>query len=248
MESYLVSIIMPTFNSEKTVLLSVDSVINQSYSNWELLITDDSSSDNTWDLLVGLSKLDARIKIYKNSKNMGAGYTRNNSISISKGRFIAFLDSDDLWHEDKLKNQIKFMLDNDYALTYTQYQKFSKDGCLGVVRPPKTTTYNQLLFSNVIGCLTAIYDAEKLGKRYMPLIRKRQDMGLWLDILEIIPKAYCLESNLAKYRVDMGMTSNKLKVLNYQWSFYRDVVGLNIFRSLFTFFVYAWRGFIKSLI
>lgn len=167
---------------------------------------------------------------------------------MANGRFIAFLDSDDLWHPEKLNKQVKFMIDCDISLSYTQYQKFDSAGELGVIIPPDTVTYNELIFSNVIGCLTAMYDTHKLGKCYMPLIRKRQDMGLWLSILKNIPKAYCLQENLAKYRVDSGMTQNKLRVLGYQWRFYREVVGLSIFRSTYTFLIYSYKGFIKSKI
>lgn len=110
---------------------------------------------------------------------------------------------------------------------------------------PKSTTYSKLMYSNVIGCLTAMYDAEQLGKKYMPLIRKRQDMGLWLDILKETATAYCLQEPLATYRVGVGMSANKIKILSYQWRFYRDVAKLNFFRAIFTFSVYALKGFSK---
>lgn len=242
----LVSIIMPSFNSEKTISQSIESVLNQSYSNWELLITDDKSYDSTVKIISTYVENDKRIKFFSSEVNGGAGKARNNSIKMAKGRFIAFLDADDLWLPDKLFKQINFMLENRYLFTYSQYQKFSSTAELGIIRPPKTISYQKLLYGNVIGCLTAIYDAESLGKHYMPLIRKRQDMGLWLEILKKVSKAYCYNEVLAKYRIDSGMTQNKFSVLKYQWLFYRQVVGLSFLQSLMKFTVYAYKGFIKS--
>jgi glycosyltransferase involved in cell wall biosynthesis len=242
----LVSIIMPSYNSAITIVESIESVLSQSYKNWELLITDDCSIDSTPDVVKEYQRKDSRIKFFSLEENGGAGRARNNSIKHAKGRFIAFLDSDDLWLPCKLRKQICFMLKHNYAFTYSAYQKFSLESDLGVIRPPVCTTYQKLLYSNVIGCLTVIYDTKYLGKRYMPLIRKRQDMGLWLTILKKIPKAYCLNEVLAKYRVDTGMSQKKITVLRYQWQLYREVIGLSFIRSLFTFAVYAYKGYIKS--
>ncbi|EID7696656.1 TPA: glycosyltransferase family 2 protein [Vibrio parahaemolyticus] len=241
----LVSIIMPSYNSEGTILESIQSVLSQTYKNWELIIVDDRSTDNTWQVIQTYADKYDNIRIYQNKENLGAGASRNFAIKKARGRFIAFLDSDDLWTEDKLAEQIPFMLKNNYPLTYTHYSRFSSEEELSVVTAPEYTTYKKLMYSNVIGCLTAVYDTQALGKRYMPLIRKRQDMGLWLDILKDTPKAYCLPKPLAKYRMDSGMTANKFSVLSYQWKFYRDVVGLSLPRSLFTFSVYAVKGTMK---
>ncbi|EPZ8228747.1 glycosyltransferase family 2 protein [Vibrio alginolyticus] len=241
----LVSIIMPSYNSDGTILESIQSVLSQTYKNWELIIVDDRSTDNTWQVIQTYADKYDNIRVYQNKENLGAGASRNFAIKKARGRFIAFLDSDDLWTEDKLAEQIPFMLENNYPLTYTHYSRFTSEEELSVVTAPEYTTYKKLMYSNVIGCLTAVYDAQALGKRYMPLIRKRQDMGLWLDILKDTPKAYCLPKPLAKYRMDSGMTANKFSVLSYQWKFYRDVVGLSLPRSLFTFSVYAVKGTMK---
>ncbi|MBE8232626.1 MAG: glycosyltransferase family 2 protein [Endozoicomonadaceae bacterium] len=246
MKNRLVSIVMPSFNSEKTIAQAISSVLSQTYSNWELIIVDDCSTDDSIGVIKNFISNEPKINLIVNRENSGAGFSRNVAIKFAKGKYIAFLDADDLWYLEKLEKQIKFMQRNDYAFTYTQYQKFDANGDGGVVIPPITVTYKQLLYSNVIGCLTAVYDSDKLGKRYMPLIRKRQDMGLWLEILKDIPKAYCLTENLAKYRIDTGMTQNKFSVLGYQWRFYREVVGLGILKAIFTFVIYAYKGFIKS--
>ncbi|OOE93003.1 glycosyltransferase family 2 protein [Salinivibrio sp. IB643] len=241
----MVSIIMPSFNCEDTIVESVNSVLSQTYKNWELIIVDDASTDDTWRVVSRFVDEYDRIKAYSNSENKGAGWCRNFAIEKARGRFIAFLDSDDLWKEDKIEKQISFMLENNYALTYTYYQRLDGSDVLDIVKAPLETDYNKLLFSNVIGCLTAVYDTKKLGKRYMPLIRKRQDMALWLHILKDIPTAHCLPEVLASYRYNNGMSSNKLKVLSYQWELYRKVIGLGLMKSLFVFSVYAYKGFLK---
>jgi glycosyltransferase involved in cell wall biosynthesis len=243
--SHLVSIITPLYNSAFYLEDTYKSIVSQTYSDWEWIVTDDGSTDGSWELLKSLAEQDSRITTIRNKKNLGAGASRNIAIKKARGRFIAFLDADDLWEPTKLSEQIPFMIENEYPLTYTHYTRFNSSRELNVVTAPEYTTYKKLMYSNVIGCLTAVYDTQALGKRYMPLIRKRQDMGLWLDILKDTPKAYCLPKPLAKYRMDTGMTANKLTVLSYQWKFYRDVVGLSLPKSLFTFAVYAVKGTMK---
>ncbi|TMS79720.1 glycosyltransferase family 2 protein [Pseudoalteromonas sp. S554] len=244
-EQPLVSIIMPAYNAERHIAESIESVISQTYNNWELLITDDRSSDATQQIINEYAIKDQRIKLFINEQNGGAGVARNNSIKRANGRFIAFLDSDDLWLPQKLTKQISFMLSNNYAFTFTGYQKLESENLKGTVTPPQFTTYNKLLCSNVIGCLTAVYDSKVLGKHYMPLIRKRQDMGLWLNILKQTPKAYSIPDILALYRVDSGMTQNKFKILKWQWDLYRKVIGLGLFKTSIYFCSYAIRGFVK---
>merc|ERR1712000_488666 len=196
-------------HSSKTVLESINSVLNQTYKNWELLITDDCSSDNTIDLISSVK--DERFRYFKLSANGGAGVARNNSIGHATGRYIAFLDSDDLWLPEKLSEQITFMENNAYPFTYTYYQK--------------------LLYSNYIGCLTVVYDQSKLGKHFMPKIRKRQDMALWLTLLKLTSTAYCLPKCLALYRTDTGMTQNKLTTAKTQWEFYTKSLELPIYSA-----------------
>ena len=243
----LVSIIMPSYNSEKYISDSIESILSQTYSNWELLITDDCSTDNTINIISDFKDRDCRIKLFLNDVNSGSGLSRNKSIEYAKGKYIAFLDSDDLWRKSKLYEQIRFMECNSYLFTYTSYQKFDANGKRGVVNPITSVTYEKLLYSNVIGCLTAIYNSEVLGKFYMPDIRRKQDFGLWLDILKEVPKAYCLNKVLADYRCDSGVTSNKFKVLKQQWQFYRDVAGLSRTKSYYFFFFYVLMGALKFI-
>lgn len=245
--SKLVSIIMPTFNSEKTVADSLKSILSQSYSNWELLITDDCSTDNTFSIISSFAASDKRIKVFLNETNLGAGVSRNNGINKATGRFIAFLDSDDIWHKDKLEKQISFMLSHNYVFTYTGYQKISSSGdLLSEIHPINKVNYSELLKSNVIGCLTAIYDVSVLGKMYMPTIRKRQDMALWLSILEKIDFAYCLDGIYAYYREGSNtLSSNKFKIIFSQWDFYRKYLKFGIVKSSYYFFHYLMKAFIK---
>ncbi|MBH0031570.1 MULTISPECIES: glycosyltransferase family 2 protein [unclassified Pseudoalteromonas] len=245
MDEPLVSVIMPAYNAQNYIKQAIESVQSQTYKNWELLITDDRSIDNTQEIVEQYVAKDPRIKLFINESNSGAGVARNNSIANAKGRFIAFLDADDQWLAEKLTKQISFMLDNGYAFTFTGYQKLQGSSLKGIVIPPVLTNYKKLLSSNVIGCLTAVYDVKTLGKMYMPLIRKRQDMGLWLSILKEVKAAYSISESLAIYRVDSGMSQNKLEILKWQWLFYREVVKLNIFKATYHFFIYSVKGFLK---
>jgi hypothetical protein len=147
---------------------------------------------------------------------------------------------------EKLSKQISFMQNNKVPFSYTGYQKFTGvKKLLGEIIPPAETTYNELLNSNVIGCLTAIYDCRELGKQYMPTIRKRQDMALWLHILKLTPKAVGIQESLAYYRIDVGMSSNKVEMLKWQWRLYREVEHLSVIKSLKHFVIYALKGYLK---
>ncbi|HAW7482067.1 TPA: glycosyltransferase family 2 protein [Escherichia coli] len=242
-----VSIIMPSFNSEKTIQAAIESVRAQTYSSWELIISDDNSSDSTVEIVEKNVLYEPRIILIQHSENRGAGFSRNDAISKARGKYIAFLDSDDIWHEKKLEIQIRFMSERKLALSYTQYQKINMEGVKGkIIIPPGVTSYSELLKSNVIGCLTAVYDQEILGKMYMPLIRKRQDMALWLDILKKIEFAYCVPEVLAFYREGHNsLSSNKIKILSSQWDFYRGHLKFGIFRSVYYFSFYVFKALKK---
>lgn len=236
---------MPTHNSSGTIVESIDSILKQDYPYWELLITDDASTDNTVEIVRQFAINDPRITIDVNSVNSGAGFSRNKSINRSKGKYIAFLDSDDLWLPNKLSIQVAYMENTGVAFTYTGYQKFSDSGMNGEIIPPSIITHNKLLYGCVIGCLTVMFNADVLGRQTMPLIRKRQDMGLWLILLKLCGFAHGIPLVLAHYRTDSGMSKNKLNAARYQWRLYRDVVGLNSLKSTWYFCWYAVNGFIK---
>lgn len=229
----LVSIITPLYNSEDFISETIESVLSQTYKNWEMIIVDDCSKDNGVEIVRKYQLQDKRIRLISLKKNSGAAVARNIAIENAKGRYIAFLDSDDLWHPEKLERQIKFMQDNNYAFSYTNYQKMTGSGELidEIVKSPSELDYKKELHTNYIGCLTVIYDIKKLGKVYMPEIRKRQDYGLWLKILKKVD-GYGLNENLAYYRVrNNSVSSNKINLIKYNWKLYRDIEKLSILRS-----------------
>lgn len=231
----LVSIITPCYNSEVFIEGTIKSVINQTYENWEMLITDDGSIDNSIKIIESYISKDSRIKLFK-IKNSGAAVARNTSIKHALGKYIAFLDSDDLWFSKKLEKQILFMEKNNHALTYTSYQKITEEGikCGGVMNFHKSLTYSNMLKSNKIGCLTAVYNQELLGKVYMPLIRKRQDYALWLKILKKTPHAYGIDEYLASYRIRIfSISSKKTEMLKWNWKLFREIERKNMLYSFY---------------
>lgn len=244
----LVSIITPSYNSSKYIGKTIKSILSQTYTNWELIVIDDCSTDNSVEQLNIYADQDDRIKIISLEKNSGAAVARNTGIKYAQGRFIAFLDSDDTWNSNKLEKQIEFMLTNDYAFTYTAYHKVNENGgYLSKVNIPIRASYDELLKTCVIGCLTAMYDAEKLGKITFPLIRKRQDFALWLKILKKVPFAYGLDDDLASYTVrNDSISANKFKAAQYNWYLYRKIENLSLIQSLYYFSHYMIKGIIRA--
>lgn len=243
----LVSIITPSYNSESFIEEMIQAVLKQTYSNWELLITDDCSTDNTWNIIQKYAERDKRIKVNQLVNNSGPGIARNNSIKHASGRFIAFCDSDDLWEPRKLEVQIQFMLKNNSAFTYGPYKVVDEIGNYkGTHYPPKRVDYFDMLKTCSVGCLTAAYDTEILGKIYMPSIRKRQDYALWLNILKKIEYAYSYNDTLAVYSARRSsISSNKIAAARYQWKIYRNVENINIIKSMYYMVHYGIRGIIK---
>ncbi len=244
----LVSIITPSYNSAKFIGKTIESVLDQIYQNWEMIIVDDVSPDNSNKIIEEYSKKDTRIKLIKLEQNSGAAVARNRAIKESKGRYIAFLDADDMWKPEKLEKQIEFMRKNNYAFTYTAYEKIDENGLVfGEIGVPLKVSYNQLLKTCVIGCLTAIYDVEKLGKVYMPTNTKREDFATWLNILKKVDFAYGIKQNLSQYRVYKSQSSNKkVKMAKENWKLYREIEKLNIFKAIYYFSHYAIRGILRT--
>ncbi|MFW5980984.1 MAG: glycosyltransferase family 2 protein [bacterium] len=230
----LVSIITPLYNSEKYIAETIESVLAQTYQSWEMIVVDDCSSDCGPQIVEEYAEKDKRIRLIRLEKNSGAAVARNRAIEEAEGRYLAFLDSDDLWKIDKLEKQLEFMTENNYAFTYTDYQQISEEGkpLDKVIKSPSKLGYKKALYTNYVGCLTAIYDTEELGKVYMPLIRKRQDYAYWLKILKSVDYGYSLKENLAYYRIrSNSVSSNKINLLKYQWKMYREIEGLSVFRT-----------------
>ncbi|HKL36535.1 MAG TPA: glycosyltransferase family 2 protein [Salegentibacter sp.] len=235
MENLLVSVIMPAFNAEEFIEAAVESVIAQTYSNWELFIIDDASTDATLSKAEKLAKQDFRIKILQNQKNSGTGISRNKGIKASQGDFIAFLDADDQWKPKKLKIQLETMQKQDASVCFSSYLQIDENGSSRneIIEALPTLTYQKLLKSNYLGNLTGIYSVKKLGKIYAPEIRKRQDWALWLEAVKKGGPAIGIQQCLAKYRVRKGSISrNKLEMLKYNFNIYHKILGFDFPKSV----------------
>ena len=245
----LVSIITPLYNSELYIDRTIQSLLKQTYKNWELFIIDDCSSDNGLQIAKYYSSRDSRINILQNNINMGAAVTRNNGIEASNGKYIAFLDSDDQWHPDKLSVQVQFMEQNKVGFTYTFYNHINEEGEEIYVGDnlPKKVDYESTMKNNKIGCLTAIYNVHMFGKTYMKDIRKRQDYTLWLQLLKKTEYAYCVPKVLATYTVREGsISSNKLSLIKYHWHIYRNIESQSLVKSLYYLSYYIFSRLTKK--
>lgn len=236
----LVSVIMPTFNAGKFLADSIESILGQTYQELELLITDDGSSDPlTLQILKEYSQKDQRVKVKYLQGNCGPAHARNQSIQRAQGRYIAFCDSDDRWMPDKLERQICYMAEKNCALCYSSYVVCNdKNKETGITIAPERISFNMLKRDNKIGCLTAIYDTEKLGKKYyMPQLRKRHDWGLFLAILRDCHMAYGITEPLAWYRHrSHSVSSNKLSLITYNIQIYETVLNFPRWKAILYFF------------
>ena len=240
----VVSVIMAAHNSAPFIVETIESVQSQDFAAWELLVVDDCSTDDTVAIVERLADRDDRIQITRLESNGGAAVARNTAIGQARGRYIAFLDSDDIWLPTKLTEQITFMRDTGSPFTYTAYQRISEQGYyLGTVDVPGSVGYSSLLKRNVIACLTAIYDREHFGTTMMPLIRKGQDYGLWLLLLKRGTTARGLDRMLGSYRVrSHSISSNKLESSTWVWRIYRQVAALSLPTAIYYFAHYAFAG------
>ena len=244
----LVSIITPCYNSEKFIAETIQSVQNQTYQNWEMIIVDDGSSDQTVAIIKTLMKIDSRIHFFPLENNVGAAKARNIGINYAKGKYITFLDADDIWFTDFIANSIRTIDETGIHFVFSSYKRSNEN--LEFVYSdfivPQKVIYTDILKTNSISCLTAFIDIEILGKKTMPEINKRQDMGLWLKYLKEIPFAYGIQETMAIYRIrENSLSRNKANLLKYQWQFYREIEQLNVFRSAYYMFQWMYRGFMK---
>lgn len=245
----LVSVITPNYNSEKYISETIQSVIRQTYQQWELIIVDDGSADNSLSIINDYLS-DPRIKLYRQPFNQGPVAARNKGIEMASGRYIAFLDSDDAWAPEKLEKQLPFFKTaNDVAIVFADYEQMDEAGNLlnKVITAPSTVTYASLLKTNYIGCLTAVYDQQLLGKRYF-VNHGHEDYILWLSILR---DGYCARNTgevLARYRKSQhSLSGNKLKAATWQWGIYRNVEKINLFKSIRLFCSYFIHALKKHL-
>ncbi|MGF7144105.1 glycosyltransferase involved in cell wall biosynthesis [Anaerotaenia torta] len=245
----LVSIIMPSYNTGNYIEETINSVINQTYHNWELIIVDDCSTDNTDEVVRQFS--DKRIRYLKNEYNSGAAVTRNHALREAKGKWIAFLDSDDLWLPEKLEKQIEFMERNDYHFSYTGYVEIDADGNeLGViVTGPNKITKTDMFNYCWPGCLTVMYDAEIIGLIQVVDIRKNNDYAMWLKVCQ---KADCflLNETLAKYRRGRNgsiSTHSYKELIKWHYKLFKNAEGQNTVMAVFNTCRNMGFGFYKKL-
>lgn len=251
MMNHLVSIIMPSYNCEQFVEESVCSVQAQTYQNWEIIFVDDCSTDGTLKLVKELAERDSRIKVFQNEFQCGAAVTRNIAYQKAKGRWIAFLDSDDLWEPEKLERQIAFMEQYEYAFTYTNYQEIderSRARGIFLTGPSHISKWGMYAFCWP-GCLTVMWDAEKIGMIQISDLGKNNDYALWL---KVIRKADCflLDECLARYRRRSGSISNHSYVTLVKWHYrlFRQAENMNVLSSLLMTCVNVFFGIMKKII
>lgn len=234
-EAGLVSIIMPSYNTASFIEETIQSVLNQTYTNWELIIVDDCSTDNTNEVVDTIK--DCRIHYLKNEKNSGAAISRNKALREAKGQWIAYLDSDDLWMPEKLEKQIKFMEENGYVFSYTNYEEIDFDGYkTGVkVTGPKKITKTGMFNYCWPGCLTVMYDANKIGLIQIEDIKKNNDYAMWLKVCRKAD-CYLLDEILGQYRkgrVGSVSTHSIRTMIGWHYKLYREAEDMGILSSLF---------------
>ena len=241
----LVSIITPTYNCGKFIARTIDSVLSQTYTNWEMIIVDDCSKDDTKEVIEKYMENDSRIKYECLENNSGAAVARTRAMELATGSYMAFLDSDDIWKPEKLEKQLKFMVENDINFSCTEYEQIDEeDNKLGrVIKVVKKTNYNRLLLDCPVGNSTVMYNVEKMGKFEVPNIRKRNDDALWLQMLKKEKYIVGMHEVLMEYRIRQNsISSNKFNLIKYHWKLYREIEHLNVFRSAFHV---CWWVFLK---
>ena len=242
-----VSVVMPLHNAADRVEAGVRSVQGQSLVDWELLVVDDASKDDSVARVEALAAADARIRVLRLERNSGPAVARNAGIRMAQGRYIAFLDSDDAWAPEKLARQVAAM-ERGAVFSFTAMERFDEQGRrLSAAGVPEQVSYEAMLKTNYIGCSSAMYDTRFFGKVEMPLIDRRQDYGLWLRLLKQVEFAHGLNEPLVRYTVRSGsVSSNKLTTAGYTWRVYRELEGLSLARSVWCFAHQTGRAAVRN--
>ena len=243
MQSKLISIIVPVYNAEKFIEDTINTVLDQSYENWELILVNDCSKDNSKNVISKYLN-NEKIKWYDMPNNSGAAITRNTGIDLAAGEYICFIDADDLWNKYKLEKQIQFMEKNNCAFSFTGYEFADENGKPNgkKVNVPNKITYKQALKNTTIWTSTVMFNMNMLSKEdiYMPNVRRGQDTATWWKILKKVPYAYGLNEILSFYRrTNESLSSNKFTALKRTWNLYRNVEHLNLCSSVYNFFWYC---------
>jgi teichuronic acid biosynthesis glycosyltransferase TuaG len=241
-----VSIITPNYNAGKYIAETIESVLAQSFGDWEMIIVDDASTDDSREIIEKYKAADPRIKALYLTENKGQGNARNVAIRQAVGKYIAFLDSDDIWHPEKLERHLDFMKKNNSVFSHTSYGFIDESGnkiLSDFHVSSKPVTYKDLLKRTEISCLTAMYDQERIGKFYMPGLRRKQDYKLWLDILKAGYVSDPLDEVLAWYRQRKNSTTgNKKKLIYEHYLFLKNIEKLPGLEALYYTVRWGWNG------
>lgn len=245
--SPLVSVIIPIFNAEETLPVTLNSVLNQSRKDWEAFLIDDGSVDKSIEISKSFVNYDSRFKWVCTEGRHGAGAARNIGISTARGRYIAFLDADDTWHPEKLARQLDFMEANNAALSCTAYLRNNvSTGQKDIIGVPDVANRREILKVNTIGCSTVIYDTFQFGLRQMPLLRRRQDFVFWLNLLEDVEYVYGLPIALTTYHTGReSLSSNKFKAALNTWYAYYKLPDLTLKNAVWYFTNYSIHGILR---
>ena len=243
-----VSIITPAYNAENFLPETIDSVLNQTFRDWELIVVDDCSTDRTFEIASAYAEKDPRVRVIRNESNSGVAATRNHGLDEATGDYIAFVDSDDLWLPEKLEKQLRFMKEKGVAFSYTAYQKYVTETKERgkVLRAPAKMTAKKILGNTAIGCLTVMVDRKTVGDFRMPLLPHTEDNCTWQEILSRGYVGYGIPEVLSLYRIsDRSMTSDKSRAAKQQWETYRKHYKFSIVKSAYYFTKYAVHAVIK---
>jgi teichuronic acid biosynthesis glycosyltransferase TuaG len=250
MDNPTVSVIIPTYNAAPLTEAAVGSVLAQTFGDLEVIVVDDASPDGSGARLEGLMALDPRVRVYRQLRNSGPGPARNRALEAAQGRYLAFLDGDDLWEPEKLERQLSFMAQHGAVFSFTGYRVISSEGaeldCID--RIPPRIRYSDLLKNTVIGCSTVVLDRQGVGEVRFPDLRTSQDFALWLGILKVGHVAFGMSDLLTRYRITpRSNTRNKVLAALHVWNVMRHHEGLPLGRALWYFGNYAVRGLVKHL-
>lgn len=252
MQNDKVSIITPVYKCESLISETIECVLNQTYENWEMLLVDDCSPDKSSEIIKKYTEKDERIKYIKMKENGGAAKARNKALELSNGRYVAYLDADDLWKKEKLEKQIKFMNDNKCGFSCTDYEKIDESGksLNKVIKIPKKVNYNLFLKNTIIQTVGVMVDTNVTGKELlvMPDIRRRQDAATWCQLLKNGFDCYEVPESLSYYRVVANsLSSNKFKAIKMNWYWYRKIEKLPLWKTCYCFIGYAFNAVKKRI-
>ncbi len=244
-----VSIIIPVYNDLATLPATLDSILQQTYRPLELIIVDDASMDGSFAFAKAYSqqhqKPNIAFAIQRNHVNMGAGVTRNRALELATGRYIAFLDADDLWKPEKIAKQVEVLKSSNRSICYTAYEIFEKDfrQPIAIQTISPELNFEKLHKTNYLGNLTGIYDAVAIGKIPIPNMRKRQDWAMWLDVLKVGGAAIGIQEPLASYRLGTGLSATKLDLIKYNYAIYREHLGYGLLKSCWCMTLFFYEQF-----